>query len=84
MNEEIGQRNYRKLLYFFKNKKEVHFRDLNGIFYNGLIIDLNEKKLTMVLRERINGILPLLLEDIQTDSISEFKEKNEEEEENDR
>lgn len=77
MKEEIGQMNYRKLLYFFKNKVKVHFKNLENIFYNGLILDLSELKLTMVLQERVIGSIPILLEEIKTDSIAEFKEERE-------
>jgi hypothetical protein len=75
MKEEIGIENYRKLLYFFENDCEVHFKDLDGIWYNGLILDLSETKLTLVLSERIMGTIPLLLECIDPDSISKFKER---------
>jgi len=75
MRDDIGHRNYRKIVYFYKNKIPVHFKDTDEIFYNGIILELNEKKLTMVLKERINGILPILLECIKEDSICEYKEK---------
>lgn len=74
MTNEIGQKNFRNLNYFFENKIKVHFKDLDGIFYNGLIIDLNEDKLTMVLQERVRGSIPILLEVINPGSIQEFKE----------
>ena len=71
---EKGQTNYRKLLYFFENKIKVHFKDLDEIFYNGIILDLSEEKLTMVLQERVRGTIPILLEFINHNSIQEFKE----------
>ena len=74
MDNEIGKRNYRKLEYFFKNKLRIHFKDLKDSFYNGSIIDLNEEKLTLVIQERVNGIIPMLLEDIKPETICEFKE----------
>lgn len=77
MRNEIGDMNYRKLLYYFKNNLMIHFKDLDNIFYNGLILDLNERKLTMVLKERVKGEMPFLLEQIQTDSISKFVERGE-------
>lgn len=77
MKNEIGERNYRKLLYYFKNSLVVHFTDLDKIFYNGLILDLDEEKLTMVLKERIKGEMPFLLECINEDSICKFKEREE-------
>lgn len=70
---EIAIENYRKLVYFFKNQIKIHFKDLDEIFYNGVIIDLDEKKLCMVLKERIRGTLPILLEFIKPNSIVEFK-----------
>ena len=77
MINETGLKNYRKLIYFFENKLRIHFKDLDEIFYNGLIIDLDEKKLCMVFKERIKGTIPILLEFIKPDSISEFKEEGE-------
>ena len=77
MMNERGQINYRKLVYFFENKIKIHFKDLDEIFYNGLIIDLSETKLTMVLQERVRGTIPILLECIKPDSIQEFKEVGE-------
>ena len=74
MIDEKGQKVYRKLIYFFENNLKVHFKDLDKIFYNGIIIDLNENKLTLILRERIRGTIPILLEAINPDSIEEFKE----------
>ena len=74
MTNEIGQEVYRKLSYFFDNKIKVHFKDVDEIFYNGLIIDLNKPKLTLVLNERVRGTIPILLEFINPNSIEEFKE----------
>ncbi len=75
--DEVGKRVYRKLLYFFENNLYVHFKDLDEIFYNGLILDLNEEKLTMVLRERVRGEIPILLEFVNENSISKFEELGE-------
>ncbi len=77
MTNEKGQNIYRKLLYFFENKIKVHFKDLDEIFYNGLILDLNESKQTLVLQERVRGTIPLLLEFLNENSIEEFKERRE-------
>ena len=77
MRNDLGERNYRILLYYFENKIKIHFKDLDEIFYNGLILDLNEKKLTLVLQERMKGEIPFLLENIKEDSISKFKEVGE-------
>ncbi len=75
MKNETGQMNYRKLLYYFENKIKVHFKDLDRIFYNGLILDLNEEKQIMILAERVRGEMPILLEFIDSNSITKFEEK---------
>lgn len=72
--DKTAQDSFRKLIYFYKNQIPIHFKDLDNIFYNGLIIDLNKNKLTMVLHEHIKGTIPILLEFINPDSIREFKE----------
>jgi len=77
MKNETANENYRKFIYFFENKIKVHFKDFDDIFYNGLIIDLDEKKLIMVIMERIRGTMPILLEFVNPDSIVEFKEEGE-------
>lgn len=73
--EKIAEESYRKLVYFFENKIKVHFKDFDEIFYNGLIIDLNEDKKIMVLDERMKGMMPILLEFINPDSIRKFEVK---------
>ena len=75
MNNEIGLQVYRKLLYFFENKIPIHFSLHSGGWKNGKIIDLNEKQLTLVLLEFVEGELPFLLENIILDSIVKFREK---------
>jgi len=77
MENEIGQNNYRKLIYFFENKIKVHFKDLDETWYNGLILDLSEIKLTLVIKEDVRGEIPVLLEDIKPSSISKFTEVGE-------
>ena len=88
-NEEkdlLSQDTYRKLTYFFENKIKIHFKDLNEIFYNGLILNLDKEKNILVLSERVKGNMPILLEEIKPNSIREFidpfvvsNEKNKEE-----
>ena len=75
MTNETGKQVYRKLSYFYDGKIPVHFSLKNNGWKNGLIIDLNETKLTMVLKENVEGELPFLLEDIDVNSIKPFKEK---------
>ena len=77
MNNELGQQVYRKLIYFFENKIAVHFSLNSGGWKNGLVLDLNEEKLTLVLKEFVEGELPFLCEDLILDSIKQFKEKGE-------
>ena len=76
-NDKITNDTFRKFLYFFENKIKVHFKDLDNIFYNGLILDLSDEKQTMVLAENVKGTMPILLEFIKPDSIREFTEVGE-------
>lgn len=71
--DKIAQDSYRKLLYFFENKIRIHFKDFDEIFYNGLIIDLNGEKKTMVFVEDVKGTMPILLEFVNPDSIREYR-----------
>ena len=78
MNNEIGLKVYRKLLYFYEKKIPVHFSlNNNRGWKNGNIKDLSEEKLTLVLEEFEEGHLPFLLEEINPDSIVEFKKREE-------
>jgi len=77
MNNEQGKQAYRKLLYFFENKIPVHFGLYSGGWKNGYILDLNEKMLTLVIKEFVEGELPILLENVIVDTIVKFKEKGE-------
>lgn len=78
MNNEQGKQVFRKLTYFFENKIPIHFSLYSGGWKNGIILDLNEQKLTLVLKEFIEGELPFLLENIILDSIKRFTEKKKE------
>lgn len=69
----IGNDAYRKLIYFFENNIPIHFCLIKGGWKNGTIIDLNEEKQTLVLSEFKEGTLPFLLEEINPDTINEFK-----------
>ena len=75
MKYEIGKEVYRKLLYFFENSIPVHFKTFKETWHNGLILDLNESKLTLVLKEFVQGEIPFLLEEINPDKISKYVEK---------
>jgi len=73
MNNEIGKQVYRKLLYFFENKLDVHIVLTDNSWHNGKIIDLSETKLIMVLDEFVEGKLPILLEKVIPDLIKEYR-----------
>jgi len=60
----------RKLNYFYVNKIPVHFTNGYGTFFNGTILNLNEKEKSMILDERMLGETPFLFEDINEDSIT--------------
>jgi hypothetical protein len=76
-NTEYAKQVYRKLLYYHENKLPVHFCLHRGGFKNGEILDLNEKKLILVLREYFEGCQPFLLEEIKLESIALFKKREE-------
>ena len=82
MNNEKGKQVYRKLIYFFEKKIPIHFSLDSGGWKNGEILDLNEKKLTLVLKEFVEGDLPFLLENIILDSIKRFIPKEDGKNEN--
>lgn len=80
MENEYGLKVYRKLLYFYEKGLAIHFTALDtGSFYNGTILDLNQEKLTLVLKEFKLGEIPFLLEEINDNSISVFTTKEERE-----
>lgn len=74
-NDKIAHDSYRNFYYFYKNKIKVHFKDFDERWYNGLILDLDKEKLTLVLRERVKGEMPILLEKVNPDSIRKMKEE---------
>lgn len=73
-----GLKVYRILKIYKDNKIMVHLKfddgSQTGAFKNGMVHDLDEEKLTLVLDERYDGMLPCLLEHINPDSIQPFKE----------
>ena len=74
MTNDKNNRTYRLLLYYFENKIPVHFKLLTGEFRNGIILDLNENKYTLVLDEFVFGEKPFLLEEIDDNTISTYTE----------
>lgn len=74
--QEQGSQVYRKLYYYFENKIPIHFCLVRGGWKNGLILDLNEQKLTLVLSEFVEGTLPFLCEEIDFRTIEEFRRKS--------
>jgi hypothetical protein len=76
MIDETTQRIFRKLSWYFENKIPIHVNSIFG-FRNGMILDLSEKKMTVVIKDMKGCCTPLLLEDIYEDSISEYRPPNE-------
>ena len=75
---EIGRKVFRKLSWFHKNKLPIHFCLLDQFGWkNGEIVDLDEKKLTFVLKEFKEGKLPFLCEEINISTIKQFKSPSE-------
>ena len=65
----------RKLKYFLDNKIQVHISELDGTFYNGLLKDLVDDEGLVVIVDRKNGMTILFAENININSIAEFKEE---------
>lgn len=74
--QELGIDVYRKLLYFYQHNIPVHFSLVRGGWKNGLIRDLNGRTLSIVLREYKEGTLIFLCEEINPESIEEYREKS--------
>ena len=77
MNDEIGKKVFRKLLYFYENEIPVHFDLISNGWKNGKIKELNEERLTFILEENLEGELHFLCEEVDPDSIVKFKERGE-------
>jgi len=77
--KDKGEKVFRLLQTCKENNLLVHFKFDDGkeigAFKNGEIIDLNLLKLTLVLKERKEGIKPYFLENINPDSIQPFREE---------
>ena len=72
-NNELGKNVFRKLSWYYSQKLPVHFCLLDKFGWkNGDILDLDEDKLTMVLKEFKEGDIPFLLEEISIDTIKRF------------
>ena len=79
MINEKGLRNYRRLLYYKEKHIAVHFDlDTKHEWCNGTILDLDKEKLTLVLNEFKKGEYPILLEDINEESIEPYVNREEE------
>ena len=80
-SNEIGKKVFRKLSWFYKQKLPIHFCLLNQFGWkNGEILDLDEAKLTLVLKEFKEGELPFLCEEINISTIKQFKKPDKSEE----
>jgi len=70
---------YDKLNYFFTEKIKVFFTLKTGQFRKGMILDLNSKMRTVVLKEDVLGDIPILFEEINWFSIQIAKDPIEDE-----
>ena len=75
VNNELGARVYRKLLYYFENKIPIHFSLIDNGWKNGTIVELKKGDWILILDELKEGRLSFLLEDIEINSISSYREK---------
>lgn len=75
MTNDKAIRVYRRLVYYFESKTPVYFKVYDYkkqmiLFRKGLILDLSESKLTCVLKENVLGEIPILLEEINENTIT--------------
>lgn len=75
-DKDYAKRVFRKLNSFLQVDIPVHFKLLDGKFRNGIILDLDLNKCTLVLKEDMLGNLPILLEEIDIESICERRKKD--------
>ena len=64
----------RKLKYFLDNKIPVHFSELDGTFYNGVLKDLVDSDKLVCIIDRKDGMNIILAEKININSIAPVKE----------
>jgi len=80
MRDEIRNKTedtYRILRTLQLNDFKIHLKIMQSgieIFQNGKIVDLSYEKLTLILDERMEGIKPILLEDIIPGSVAVMRE----------
>ena len=75
---ETGKKVFRKLSWFYKQELPIHFCLLDKFGWkNGEIVELDEEKLTFVLKEFKEGKLPFLCEEINISTIKQFKRPGE-------
>jgi len=67
-----GQDMKQKLEFYFKLQKKIHIACDGGIFYNGLIIDLNSNKDFIIFTDAKLGDVPIMFEEINR--IEPFRE----------
>lgn len=74
----LNDRIYRKLLYFYERKIPVHFCLINGPGWkNGIITELDKEEYTLIMEELHEGELNFLLEEISMNSIQPYKKPEE-------
>jgi len=71
----VGNDMITKLEFYLENKKQLHISCINGIFYNGYILDLTSNKNLMVFMDKKLGEVPILFEEILR--VDPFREKGE-------
>lgn len=65
----------RKFEYYLNNKIKIHIICSNGIFYNGMILDLTSNKDLLILKDDKLGEVPILFEEIER--VEPFREVRE-------
>ena len=75
INENNADDVMRKLKYFLDNKIPVHFTEVDGTFYNGILKDIVVEEKVICIIDRKDGMNIILAESIVISSIAPVKEE---------
>ena len=72
---------YRTLEFFKTLGKKIHIKIISGsdrgLFRNGYVLDISEKKKCFVFKDDVMGERPYLFEEVDENSIVPFREREE-------
>ena len=69
----MKEQNINKIEFFYENNLKVHIDCYTGRYYNGGIMEINQEKGFIILRDRVLGETPIMFEEIQ--NIEKMKDE---------